>query len=189
MSNPFLIEGPAQISFSGGRSSAFMLFKILEAHGGFLPDDVIVTFANTGREFEQTLVFVREVSRRWAVRIRWLEYDPDAANGFREVTFETASRAGEPFERMIRRKRYMPNPATRICTINLKLKVQEAFLASMGWRNTQQCWACVPMNLDGWRRYEGASPRAKSLKHLLGQPRSRSAMCGHSGTYSPSTFS
>ena len=34
MPNPYLIQGPAQISFSGGRSSAMMLCKIVEAHGG-----------------------------------------------------------------------------------------------------------------------------------------------------------
>jgi len=46
----FLITGPAVISFSGGRTSAYMLWRILQAHGGILPDDVVVCFANTGRE-------------------------------------------------------------------------------------------------------------------------------------------
>lgn len=40
MSDPFLIEGPAAISFSGGRTSALMLRRILDAHGGTLPPDV-----------------------------------------------------------------------------------------------------------------------------------------------------
>ena len=48
--NPYRINEPAAISFSGGRTSAFMLFKVLEAHDGQLPDDVVVTFANTGKE-------------------------------------------------------------------------------------------------------------------------------------------
>ena len=46
--NPYLIHGPALISFSGGRTSGYMLKKILDAHSGLLPDDVHVTFANTG---------------------------------------------------------------------------------------------------------------------------------------------
>ena len=40
MLNPYLIKGPALISFSGGRTSGYMLNHILEAHGGRLPDDV-----------------------------------------------------------------------------------------------------------------------------------------------------
>ncbi len=60
MLDPFLISGPAVISFSGGRTSAYMLWRILRAHGGALPDDVVVCFANTGREMSATLDFVRE---------------------------------------------------------------------------------------------------------------------------------
>ncbi len=58
--NPYLITGPALISFSGGRTSAYMLWQILAAHGGQLPDDVHICFANTGKEREETLRFVHE---------------------------------------------------------------------------------------------------------------------------------
>ena len=34
--NPQLIEGPARIRFSGGRTSGYMLKHILDAHGGTL---------------------------------------------------------------------------------------------------------------------------------------------------------
>lgn len=60
MQSPYLIEGPALISFSGGRTSALMLKRIIDAHGGTLPADVFVAFANTGREREETLRFVHE---------------------------------------------------------------------------------------------------------------------------------
>ena len=56
--NPFKVSGPALISFSGGRSSGFMLKKILNAHRGKLPKDVYVVFANTGKEVPETLQFV-----------------------------------------------------------------------------------------------------------------------------------
>ena len=45
--NPYKIESPALISFSGGRTSGFMLYQILQAHNGSLPKDVHVTFATT----------------------------------------------------------------------------------------------------------------------------------------------
>lgn len=74
MISPYLVEAPALISFSGGRTSAFMLRQILDAHGGTLPADVHVVFANTGKERPETLDFVQECSERWKVRIRWVEY-------------------------------------------------------------------------------------------------------------------
>ena len=52
--NPYIIKEPTCISFSGGRTSAFMLYKILEANDG-LPEDAKVIFANTGKEEEATL--------------------------------------------------------------------------------------------------------------------------------------
>ena len=74
MSNPYkLPDGNIQISFSGGRTSAYMLHHILEANGD-LPDRVQVTFANTGREMPETLDFVQECSQRWGLKVTWLEY-------------------------------------------------------------------------------------------------------------------
>lgn len=74
--NAFILPpGNVQIAFSGGRTSAYMLHRILEANGG-LPDRVQVTFQNTGLEMPQTLDFVQEVSERWGVNIVWLEYRP-----------------------------------------------------------------------------------------------------------------
>ena len=54
MNNPYLISEPTVISFSGGRTSGFMLWKVLQAHGGKLPAEAIVCFANTGKEEEAT---------------------------------------------------------------------------------------------------------------------------------------
>ena len=81
MADPFLITGPAVISFSGGRTSAYMLWRILQAHGGQLPGDVVVCFANTGREMPATLDFVHECATRWGVHVTWLEYRRDAETG------------------------------------------------------------------------------------------------------------
>ena len=70
--DPFFIEGPAAISFSGGRTSAFMLHQILQRG---LEPDVHVVFCNTGREDDRTLTFVEECANLvGGVHIRWLEY-------------------------------------------------------------------------------------------------------------------
>ena len=132
--NPFLITGPTCISFSGGRTSAYMLHRVLEANGG-LPDEAKVCFANTGKEDEATLEFVRDCERHWQVPITWLEYlaYTDDEPKFKEVTFETASRDGEPFEALIRKRGYVPNPVARFCTVELKVRTIHRYLKSIGW--------------------------------------------------------
>jgi 3'-phosphoadenosine 5'-phosphosulfate sulfotransferase (PAPS reductase)/FAD synthetase len=143
MTSPFLITGPALISFSGGRTSAYMLKMILDAHGGTLPDHVHVCFANTGKEREETLRFVHECATRWNVRVRWLEWRtrPIGPEGrkvpnedrFEEVGANSASRNGEPFKALIRRKRYLPNAVSRFCTAELKIEVMKWFMQSLGY--------------------------------------------------------
>ena len=139
MSNPYKIEGPALISFSGGRTSAFMLWNILQAHGGVLPDDIYVTFANTGKEAPETLDFVHEVEQKWDVKIYWLElYFGEERPVYRTkiVDYETASRNGEPFEALLDRRKYLPNPVTRFCTSELKIKVMSRFMRKLqGYKN------------------------------------------------------
>jgi 3'-phosphoadenosine 5'-phosphosulfate sulfotransferase (PAPS reductase)/FAD synthetase len=71
MSDPFKIDSPTCISFSGGRTSAYMLWRVLQANGG-LPPDAVVTFANTGKEDEATLRFVQACSDHWEVPITWV---------------------------------------------------------------------------------------------------------------------
>jgi hypothetical protein len=133
MSNSYKITGPSIISFSGGRTSGFMLRHILDAHGGTLPADVRVLFCNTGKEREETLVFVRECGERWAVPITWLEYRREGtSHTFAVVTFETASRNGEPFEQLIEARKFLPNPVTRFCTQELKIRPAKKWATSVG---------------------------------------------------------
>lgn len=124
MSDPFKIDGPTCISFSGGRTSAYMLWRVLQAHDMSLPADAKVLFANTGKEDEATLRFVQACSDHWGIPITWLEWQDaeQPRDRVRVVDFETASRQGEPFEALIRKKNYLPNPVTRFCTVELKIK-------------------------------------------------------------------
>lgn len=141
MTNPYLLpEGNVQISFSGGRTSAYMLHKILEANGS-LPERVQVTFSNTGREMPQTLDFVNECARRWGVDISWLEYSrPNGKVSFKKVDYETAARNGEPFELLIKSKKYLPNPTARFCTSELKILTMKRFLTNeLGWKEWSAC--------------------------------------------------
>lgn len=135
MTDPFKIIEPTVISFSGGRTSGYMLWRILQSNNG-LPDDAIVCFANTGKEEEATLEFVRDCEVNWNVPIHWVEYRT-ADPGFQKVTFETASRDGEPFAEMLEKKQYLPSPVMRFCTIELKIRTIHKFLKSMGWEHNE----------------------------------------------------
>ena len=154
MSDLFKITEPTCISFSGGRTSAYMLWRVLQAHGGKLPEDAVVCFANTGKEDEATLRFVQRVSDEWSVPIVWLEFR-DTEQHFEIVSFETASRNGEPFEALIRKRNYLPNPVTRFCTIDLKIRPIGRYLLSIGMAETKteaENMSMIGMRADEQRR-------------------------------------
>jgi hypothetical protein len=130
--NPYRIEGPALISFSGGRTSAYMLHEIIRAWEGQLPDDVHVCFANTGKEREETLRFVHECGSQWGARVHWLEWR-GGKPCFEEVGYNSASRKGEPFALLVKGKSYLPNWQARFCTQSLKVEVMTDFAKSLGF--------------------------------------------------------
>jgi hypothetical protein len=130
--NPYRLDGPACVSFSGGRTSGFMLHEILRAHDGVLPDGVHVIFANTGKEREETLRFVHVCAIHWNVRVRWVEWRA-AAPGFTEVDFYSASRGGEPFSALIKQHHIPPNWQMRFCTQSLKVEAMTDFAVSLGF--------------------------------------------------------
>lgn len=169
--SPYKIEGPALISFSGGRTSAYMLHEILRAYDGKLPDDVHVTFANTGKEREETLRFVHDCATHWNVRIRWLERTEEG--GFIEVGYNSASRNGEPFAALIIKKQYLPNAVTRFCTVELKIRVMRDFARSVGferWNNViglrydegLRVMKALARNDDGKERFKAVMPLSKA---------------------------
>ncbi len=134
----FLIEGPASINVSGGRTSGMMLHHVLDAHDGKLPPDVLALFCNTGREMPATLDFVADMARNWGVHIQWLEYrrDPETGRQWAEpVSHNSASRNGEPFEMLLEARGWMlPGPKMRFCTEELKMRTATRWLKSeLGW--------------------------------------------------------
>lgn len=135
MRDPFYIDGPTCISFSGGRTSAYLLWRVLQSNCG-LPKEAVVCFANTGKEDEATLEFVLDCSAAWDVPIVWLEYTSEEPY-FKVVNFETASRKGEPFAQLIEKKNYLPNPVTRFCTQELKVLAIDRYLKSIGMEEVE----------------------------------------------------
>lgn len=138
MSNPYHMGEETIVSFSGGRTSGYMLRQILDAHGGSLPEHVKVCFANTGKEREETLDFVQACSSHWQVPIVWLEYDPTEENKLRVCGHNSASRKGEPFEALIAAKSFLPNPVSRFCTTEMKIRTIKRYaMQHLGWEYWQ----------------------------------------------------
>lgn len=168
MRDPFKIDGPTCISFSGGRTSAYMLWRVLQTHDMVLPPNAVICFANTGKEDEATLRFVQACSDRWGVHITWLEYQQEEP-GYRVVTFDTASRNGEPFEAIIRKRQYLPNPVTRFCTSELKIRTMHKWLRnnwqSFGWDDTDMEWdQMIGIRADEERRVSKIRKRGHSTE-------------------------
>lgn len=135
MSSPYKISEPTCISFSGGRTSAYMLYKILEAHDMSLPNDAKVVFCNTGKEEEATLKFVNDFSNKWNVPIIWLEFAVENNEKISKIVdFKTASRNGEPFDAVINfYQPSLPNGRTRYCSSQMKTRTMHRYLKSIGW--------------------------------------------------------
>lgn len=130
--NPYLVEAPAAISFSGGRTSGYMLRHVLAAYGEALPPDVLAIFANTGKEKEETLRFIHNCETHWNLKVHWVEWR-DTPAGFEEVGYNSASRKGEPFRALIDKKGMPPNWQARFCTQFLKVKAMTAFINERGF--------------------------------------------------------
>lgn len=133
--NPYLIKEPTCISFSGGRTSAYLLWRVLQANNG-LPKDAVICFANTGKEHEATLDFVNAIAKEWNVSIVWLEYIKEKPK-FKIVDYETASRNGQPFSDLIDKKKFLPNSVMRFCTTELKILPITNYMASIGYDEFQ----------------------------------------------------
>lgn len=122
------------ISFSGGRTSAMMTYRVLQELSG--THEIIVTFANTGCEHPATLDFVDRCDRILGFPTVWLEAEVDPTKGkgirHREVDYFTASRDGRPFRDYIA-KYGIPNMINPTCTTKLKTCVMESYLKTRGF--------------------------------------------------------
>ncbi len=122
------------VSFSGGRTSAYMSWWLKNHRAEKY--NLIFLFANTGLEHENTLKFVDQCDKAWGLNVVWLEavIDPRYKKGTRHkvVTYETASRSGEPFAAGVA-KFGLPNREFKWCTRDLKIYVLNSYKRSLGF--------------------------------------------------------
>jgi hypothetical protein len=93
-------------NFSGGKTSAYMVIHYYQ------PGDLVI-FCDTGREHEKTYKFINDFEAFENIPIIRLKYEGG-------------------FERLIEKRKAIPNQFKRFCTIELKIKTCRRYLRSLG---------------------------------------------------------
>ena len=139
------------ISFSGGKTSAYMTYKLLSDYKiRAIYKDIVVLFANTGQEYEETLQFVSDCDKHLGFNTIWLEASiinqKRKGTSFKVVNYESANRSGFPYEKMCE-KYGIPNITGPFCTRELKLQPMTSYLRSIGWRKNSYD-TCIGIRFD-----------------------------------------
>lgn len=145
------------ISFSGGRTSAYMTWWLLN---NMKPKyEMIVVFANTGKEREETLQFVNNCDINFNFNTIWIEASVNKVNnkGTTHVitNFNDAKRNGEPFEDVIS-KYGIPNQTAPHCSRELKKQPISSYAKSIGWK---KYYTALGIRSDEPKRLDWASKR------------------------------
>lgn len=155
------------ISFSGGRTSAYMTKLLLQQKDQW--KDVIVLFANTGQEDERTLKFVHECDVFFDFNTVWLEAVVTPEKG--KVTthsitdYENASRDGRPFEDVIA-KYGIPFTKMPHCTRELKLSPIKSYIKSLGLKKSDYKMA-IGIRIDEFDRMSSSAEENSLIYPLV----------------------
>lgn len=134
------------VSFSGGETSAYMSQWLWQHKSQEY--EMQFVFANTGEEREETLEFIQQCSDYFGFPVTWIECEPESKTKYTIVDFFSASRRGEPFEKVIR-KYGIPNIALPHCSRELKEVPITAFSKKSSASITLQQSASGQMKLIG----------------------------------------
>jgi 3'-phosphoadenosine 5'-phosphosulfate sulfotransferase (PAPS reductase)/FAD synthetase len=124
------------LTFSSGRSSAAMTDLIIKHYSQFY--ELIICFANTGWEHEESLIFAYHCTLRWkelGYEVIWVEAVINAkgiGTSHKIVNFFSASRNQQPFIEMAE-KYGLPNAGYPHCTRELKENPIRSYVRSQGW--------------------------------------------------------
>lgn len=142
------------ISFSGGRTSAYMTWWLMNEWEERDNYEIKIVFANTGLEEPETLLFIHRCAIEWGLDIVWVEakHKDESGNTFSEkgwkvkhqiVNYFTSAKckklingdwAWTPFEEMIS-VLGIPSTNSPFCSYQLKKAAIESYAESIGWND------------------------------------------------------
>lgn len=190
----WIMKKKCLISFSGGETSAFMLWYLLKHHSHEY--EFVVVFANTGQEHNETLLFVQRCAEYFGVEIVWVEacprfkvggvvqfvadyldviFDVEWSGGrlgtvYKVVDFNTATRLGDwkirptPFEAVIA-KFGIPNRTAPHCTRELKQRPIKSYVRShLGWKDY---YTAIGIRVDEFDRINSNKDALKIIYPLI----------------------
>lgn len=157
-------RGTLLVSFSGGRTSAYMAHWLLMNKSNEY--NLQFVFMNTGVEHLKTLEFIDQCDKAWGLNLTWLEavvhLGERKASTHRVVSYGTASRNGEPFEAMCE-KYGIPNRSYNHCTRELKLGPFNSWMKE----NHQGALRAVGIRADEFDRMSVNAQRDKIIYPLI----------------------
>ena len=156
-----------QVSFSGGRTSGFMSWWLKQHMSDVY--DMRFVFANTGFEHPDTLRFVDAVDKQFGLDLTWVEavvhLGTRKASTHRVVTYDTASRNGEPFEAVVA-KYGLPNRTFKLCTRELKANTMRSFVENgLGWGKDYEI--AIGIRADERRRVSATATEQRIVYPLV----------------------
>ena len=167
------MKKPLLISFSGGKTSAYMTYMLVTARPPHVRDfmdeyEPYIVYANTGQEHPKTLEFIHNCEKHYGWDVTWLEakVNPEPRQGTRynEVDFVTASLTGEPYEAMIA-KYGIPNAAFPHCTRELKLAPINSWCKDRF--GTSTITTAIGIRTDEARRVSATADKRKIIYPLI----------------------
>lgn len=125
-------------SFSGGRSSAYMVYQLMHTH----PDTDFI-FMDTGAEHPKTYEFIKNIVEHWGIKLTCLRVvvNPELgqANSYREIKLAELTQDLQPF-RDICYKYGTPYVLGAFCTRAMKLEPFTRYCNEKYGKNNYQTW-------------------------------------------------
>lgn len=158
---PYLI-----IAFSGGRTSAYMTHELIKRYSSKY--QILVVFANTGKEREETLEFIKNCDDYFNFKTVWIEAQTNPKHGkgvtAKVVDFYTASRNGEPFRASIA-KHGISNVNAPMCTRELKTYAINSYVRSLKLKG--EVFRAIGIRVDEFDRMAADRVKKKYVYPLV----------------------
>lgn len=151
------------VSFSGGRTSAYLCKVMIDVFGR---DNVDFIFMDTGAEHPKTYEFIRNVDREFGLNLTCLRADFDQPLGeghkYNVVQIEDIKCDLGPFGEMC--KKYgTPSHAGKWCTSRMKQEIHDMYCDDKYGKGNYQTW--LGIRIDEPRRLSGVG-KSELIKYM-----------------------